>query len=138
MRVSQRLDYVLRALTFLAQRGTGGPVPVGEISEALSLPRRFLEQQMNLLSKQGIVRCKRGTGGGCQLARAATDITVKQIVMAVDGVVLDVPRVKGSAASEMWGDVHDVFTRELDRVTLADLAARQDRLDSTAGPMYYI
>ncbi len=138
MRVSQRLDYVVRALTYLAQRETGGPVPAGDIAAALNLPRRFLEQQMNLLSKQGIVHCRRGAGGGCELAKDASEITLGDVVVTLDGTVLDIPHVKGSASSEVWSEIASSFGRELDRVTLADLAARQDRLDSTAVPMYYI
>jgi Rrf2 family protein len=138
VRVSQRLDYVLRALTFLAQRETGGPVPVGDIASALNLPRRFLEQQVNLLAKRGIVTCKRGTGGGCELAGDPGAITVGDIVRAVNGQVLDVPQVKGSAASEMWLEVRERFEESLEDITLADLSQRQDHLDSTAVPMYYI
>ena len=138
MRVSQRLDYVLRALTFLAQAETGDPVPAGEIAGALDLPRRFLEQQMHALTKRGLIECRRGAGGGCMLARPAADITVRDVVVAVEGAVIDVPHVRDSAVSEVWGEVQDALGRDLGRVTLADLAARQDRIDSAKVPMYYI
>lgn len=138
MRVSQKLDYVLRALTYLAQYGTGAPIPVGEIAGKLNLPRRFLEQQMNVLAKSGLVVCKRGTGGGCLLSREGTEITVEEVVLAVDGTVLDVPHVVGSVVSEMWDDARKALSKELNSVSLADLAARQDRVDATKAPMFYI
>lgn len=138
MRVPQRTDQVLRALTHLAQRRWGEPTPAGEIAEALHLPRRVLEQQMSVLAREGIVTCRRGAGGGCALSRPAEEITVRDVLVALEGDVLDVPRVTGSAVSEVWQETRELLGRHLDSVTLADLAARQDRQDSLMGPMYYI
>ena len=139
MRVAQRTDHVLRALTHLAQYRWGEPVPTGTVAEELGLPRRFLEQQFGMLAKAGILQCRRGAGGGCELARPAEDITVKDVVVALDGEVLDVPHVSGSAASAFWAEIRLMLERRLDDVSLADLAARQDREDAVASePMYYI
>jgi Rrf2 family protein len=138
VRVSQRLDYVLRSLTALAQRPEGTYVAAGEIADTLGLPRRFVEQQFGTLSRAGIVRCRRGAAGGCALARPASEISVGEVVRAVQGVVIDTPNVTGSAVSEMWSVSAAALEESLDAVDLAALAARQKELDARAAPMYYI
>lgn len=138
MRVSQRLDYTLRGLTLLAQLPPGTYVAAGEIADTLGLPRRFVEQQFSALARAGLVDCRRGAGGGCALTRLPADVTVGQVVRAVQGTVIDVPRVTGSAVSEMWSGAAAALESALDGVTLADLATGQKELDAQAAPMYYI
>lgn len=138
MRVSQRLDYALRGLTALAQAPEDSHLAAGEIADGLGLPRRFVEQQFTALARAGIVECRRGAGGGCALARPAATITVGEVVRAVQGSIIDVPNVTGSAVSEMWSDAASVLGSALDATTVADLAARQRALDAQAAPMYFI
>jgi len=138
VRVSQRLDYTLRGLTSLAQLPPGTYVAAGELADSLGLPRRFVEQQFSALARAGLVDCRRGAGGGCALARAADSITVGDVVRAVQGTVIDVPHVTGSAVSEMWGRAATALQSSLDGQTLAELAANQKELDAQAAPMYYI
>ena len=138
MRVSQRLDYSLRLLTALAQQPPGTLSGAGELAESLGLPRRFLELQANALAKRGLIECKRGTGGGCALARPAENITIVDVVEAIDGSVFDAPLATGTAASEVWRQAGTVLGDYLASVTLADLAARQGALDAKRAPMYFI
>jgi Rrf2 family protein len=136
--VSQRLDYALRALTALAQQPEQRPVVAGELAERLDLPKRFLEQQITALGKRGLVHCQRGAAGGCVLARPAEQVTVAEVVEAVQGEVLDIPHTRGSAVAEMWRDAADALSRTLSDVTLKDLADRQSEMDAARVPMYYI
>lgn len=138
MRVSQRLDYVLRALTAMAQLPQGTSVVAGDLAVRLNLPKRFLEQQMTALAKRGLVNCQRGAGGGCLLARPAEDISVGDVVRALHGTVLDVPHVTGSAVAEMWQGAARSLEDSLDRTSLRSLADRQGEIDAVAEPMYYI
>jgi Rrf2 family protein len=138
VRVSQRLDYAVRALTALAQQPAGVYVAAGDIADALGLPRRFVEQQFTGLARAGIVDCRRGAGGGCALLRPADEITVGEVVRAVQHLVLDVPHVTGSAVTEMWVAASASLELALHDTTLADLAARQRELDAEVAPMYYI
>ena len=138
MRVSQRLDYALRATVVLAQRGTDVYVSGGEIAARLGLPQRVVEQQLSELSRAGILRSRRGAGGGHALARPATVIGVADIVRAIEGDVLDVPRTTGSATSEFWERTADSFGVYLEGATLQMLAERQTQLDSQAAEVYYI
>jgi Rrf2 family protein len=113
-------------------------VAAGEIADDLGLPRRFVEQQFTVLARAGIVECRRGAGGGCALLRPAGEITVAEIVRAVQRIVMDVPQVTGSAVSEMWASASAALELALEGTTLADLAARQRELDVNAAAMYFI
>jgi Rrf2 family protein len=138
MRVPQRLDYALRALVLLALQPEGEYIAAGDLADHLSLPRRFVEQQITALARAGIVRCRRGASGGCALARESRDVTVFDVVEAVQGEVLDVPHVTGSAASAFWADAADELAGFLGTVSLEDLAQRQRDLDGAAVSMYWI
>ena len=139
MRVSQRLDYALRAMTALAAVPAGEYVVAGDLADRLGLPRRFLEQQLTAVAKRGLVTCQRGAGGGCALARPASEISVAEIVRALQGEVLDVPHVTGSAVSEMWAHAAAGLQKEFEVVDLATLAKRQAEFDAASSPaMYYI
>jgi len=138
MRVSQRVDYALRGLVALAQRPEGTSIAAGEIADRLSLPRRFLEQQFTALAQAGVVECRRGAGGGCSLARPADEVTAADVVRALEGGSLDVPRTSGTVVSDMWADIARSLDDALSEVTLADLASGQDSLDASQAAIYYI
>jgi Rrf2 family protein len=138
VRVPQRLDYALRALVLLALQPEGEYVAAGDLADRLGLPRRFVEQQITTLARAGIVRCRRGAAGGCALARPAREITVFHVVEAVQGEILDVPHVTGSAASDLWGEAAGVLSHFLGTVGLSELAERQRELDGSVATMYWI
>lgn len=138
VRVSQRLDYTLRMLVALARLPVGTTEAAGELALTLGLPRRFGEQQMTGLAKSGIVTSRRGTSGGAALSRPASEITVLDVVEAVQGETLDVPRVSGSATSEMWAEAASALEERLRTITVADLVKRQAALDAEQSPMYFI
>lgn len=138
MRVSQRLDYAVRAAVELAGLPSGRYEAGADIARRLGLPARFVEQQLSMLGKHGIVVCRRGSGGGCALARPAEEITVGEVVTALEGGYLDAPRVAGSSVSVLWKALGDSMGDVLDGVTLGELAREQQAMDSTRSPMYYI
>jgi Rrf2 family protein len=138
VRVPQRLDYALRALVLLALQPEGQYVAAGDLADHLGLPRRFVEQQVTSLSRSNIVRCRRGASGGCALSRSAAEITVLDVVKAVQGDVLDVPRATGSAASALWAEAADELSSFFATVNLSELAQQQRDLDGDAATMYWI
>jgi Rrf2 family protein len=138
VRIPQRLDYALRALVLLALQPEGEYVAAGDLAERLGMPRRFVEQQVTSLARAGIVACRRGASGGCALARTASEITVLDVVVAVQGDVLDVPRVTGSAASQLWAEAAAELGGFFSAVSLAELARRQRDIDGAAATMYWI
>lgn len=138
MRVSQRLDYTLRMAVALGRLPFGTTAAAGELAMALGLPRRFGEQQMTALAKTGIVKSRRGTSGGASLAKQASEITALDIVRAVQGEALDVPRSAASATAELWADAAEALEKRLAATTLEDLVKRQAEIDAAETPMYFI
>src|ERR1700730_4799430 len=88
VKVSTRGDYASRALLSLAlHAGLNQPPSVRDIADRTGLPQPYLEQILLALKGAGLVRSKRGVGGGYVLARPPEEITLGQIVSAVDGPI---------------------------------------------------
>lgn len=88
MRVSTRGDYACRALLSLTLHASeAGPTSVRDIAERTGLPQPYLEQILLALKGAGLVRSKRGVGGGYVLAKSPADIKVSDIISAVDGPI---------------------------------------------------
>jgi len=138
VRVPQSLDYALRAIVLLALQPDEEYVAAGDLADRLGLPRRFVEQQVTRLARYGLVRCRRGATGGCALAFPAAEITVLDVVAAIQGEVLDIPRVTDSATSVLWSRTSDALASFLGATTIAQLADQQRELDGAAATMYWI
>lgn len=135
MKVSTRGDYASRALLSLALHAeSDGPTSVRDIAERTGLPQPYLEQILLALKGAGLVRSKRGVGGGYVLARPPAEVTLGAIVSAVDGPIalgdFGAPHQDGACDHEgqcvllaVWSDVGDQMRRLLDSLTLADLVA---------------
>ena len=85
MRLSQKAQYAICGAFDLAYHGDGAPVQVRVVGIRQRVPERTLEQIFQALRKAGLVRGKRGPGGGYTLARAPADISLREIVEAVEG-----------------------------------------------------
>jgi Rrf2 family protein len=133
MRVSTRGDYASRALLSLALRDAHGtPTSVRDLAERTGLPQPYLEQILLNLKGVGLVRSKRGVGGGYVLARSADAITLAEIVAAVDGPIaagdFGEPHKDGACDHEgqcvllgVWADVGNHMREHLSSFTLADM-----------------
>jgi Rrf2 family iron-sulfur cluster assembly transcriptional regulator len=135
MRVSTRGDYACRALLSLALHGEAGPTSVRDIAERTGLPQPYLEQILLALKGAGLVRSKRGVGGGYVLARAPSEITLAEVVSAVDGPItlgdFGEPHQDGACDHEgqcvllaIWSAVGQHMRHHLAGYTLADVAAQ--------------
>ncbi len=133
MKVSTRGDYASRALLSLALHHGDGPTSVRDIAERTGLPQPYLEQILLALKGAGLVRSKRGVAGGYILARPPAEITLAQIVSAVDGPIqagdFGQPHTDGSCDHEgqcvllaIWHDVSGHMRALLEAYTLEDLA----------------
>ena len=136
VKVSTRGDYASRALLSLAlHSGQDVPTSVRDIADRTGLPQPYLEQILLALKGAGLVRSKRGVGGGYILARPPADITLGQIVSAVDGPIqagdFGEPHQNGACDHEgqcvllaVWSEVGQHMRRHLDSFTLADMVQR--------------
>jgi Rrf2 family protein len=89
MRISKKAGYALKALAIMARKG--GSSSIHELSERENMPVKFLEQILLSLRHAGLLSSKRGVGGGYALARTAAEISVLDIVQALDGPVAPLP-----------------------------------------------
>ncbi len=135
MRVSTRGDYASRALLSLALHGAETPTSVRDIAERTGLPQPYLEQILLALKGAGLVRSKRGVGGGYVLARPPEEISLAQIVSAVDGPIaagdFGEPHTDGACDHEgqcvllaVWADVGETIRIHLQSYSLADMVDR--------------
>src|SRR5215470_3348080 len=89
MRLSARADYALRAAIELADSGDGH-VTAEQLAKAQKIPAKFLEAILTQLRRAGLVRSQRGPDGGFWLARPAEEISLADIIRAIDGPLLGV------------------------------------------------
>ena len=133
MRVSAKTDYALRAAVELAAaHGDGTPVKGERLATTQSIPLRFLENILLQLRHAGIVESRRGADGGYKLARPPEDITLADVIRAIDGPLAGVsgqrPETldfKGTSEPlrDVWIAVRASLRGVLEGVTLADVAS---------------
>ncbi|MFI6929510.1 RrF2 family transcriptional regulator [Streptomyces sp. NPDC050287] len=131
MRISARADYAVRAVLELAVRQHDGPVKAEAVAAVQDIPHKFLEGILGDLRRAGVVDSRRGGGGGYRLARPATEITVADVIRAVDGPIVSVRGERptgleytGSAQPllPLWIALRANVRRILEGVTIADIA----------------
>jgi len=129
MRLTSKGRYAVTAMLDLALHVQDGPVTLAGISERQGISLSYLEQLFTRLRKQGLVSSTRGPGGGYSLSRPAGDITVSQVVAAVDESV-DATRCGGSGdchdgrrclTHELWAELSEQIHSFLSEISLGDL-----------------
>jgi Rrf2 family protein len=132
VRISLRVDYAVRAMAQLAADVTGQPVKAASIAGAQNIPSKFLGGILNDLKRAHLVRSQRGAEGGYTLSRPPSEISLADVIRAVDGPLANVHdtslaqlRYSGPAEPlpEVWMAVRASLRSVLEAVTLADLVA---------------
>lgn len=144
MKLSVRGEYALRALLVLGRLPATAVVSIHAIADEQNLPRKFLEQILNDLRLAGMVESRRGVAGGYRLARSAADISLAEVIRRVDGALAPVSCVserfyeKCSCPDEtrcplrsIMKEVRDTVAIQMEQTTVADLVARETRLQSS-------
>jgi Rrf2 family protein len=133
MRISRTVDYGLIAAVFIAQNCEDGHVMAKKISEAYDLPLNYLSQVMKQLVRAGILTSQRGPKGGFNLTRPAKEITMLEIIEAIDGpIIVPMNLAEQTGGKPFAKNIEKVFlnVREdmkvsLAKVKLADLAGKK-------------
>ena len=99
VRVSAKSDYALRALIELAGRADGAPVSAEELGRLQNIPHGFLQAILADLRRAGVVLSQRGQSGGWRMARDSADVTVADVIRAVDGPLVSVHGARPEAVS---------------------------------------
>lgn len=143
MRFSAKTEYGLRAILDLAYQRQASPVQLKEISRREKIPIRFLEQVMATLRVAGLVEGVRGARGGYTLARRPEEISLAEVIVALEGPlsVMDCviePNVECDAAGEcvirdVWSDVRRALVDTLGSKNLRDLCEQRARREARTG-----
>ncbi len=131
MNVTAKTDYAVRAVAELGA-ADGALVKADRIAAAQNIPRHFLDNILNDLRRAGIVSTQRGAEGGSRLARPAKDVTLADVMRAMEGPLAAVRDIRpenlaydGAAESlpQVWIAVRAALRNVLERVTIADVVA---------------
>lgn len=129
--ITSKSRYAVVALAELARSGEK-PVPVKELAERRGIPDQFLEQLFSTLRRAGFLASHRGSKGGYTLARPADEITVLEVVQALDGKVGQ----EADEAGGIWAEGVAALRGVFGETTIADIESRES--EEAAARMYFI
>ena len=129
--VTSKSRYAVVAMAELARSGPD-PVPIAQIAERREMPVQFLEQLFSTLRRDGLLQSQRGVKGGYRLARPPEEITVLEVVQALDGKVGQ----EADEAGGIWGEGVEALRDVFSSTTIADIARRE--ADEAGAGMYHI
>jgi Rrf2 family protein len=137
MKISQKLEYACRALAQLAKRHDGRTLTrLEELAQREAVSANFLVQILNDLRRAGLVESRRGQAGGYLLARTPENVTLRQVVEAVDPALLQCTvscdGESGQSVRHGWEQVSATLCQALDQITLDTLAS------NPGSEMFYI
>lgn len=139
MQFSKKADYALRAMAILAALPPDRTLQAQELADTGKIPIKFLEQILLVLKRAGLLRSKRGVGGGYRLGRESRLITVADIVETVDGELMQFLEAKGypefpgsRGIQRCLSEAGEATNRKFHETSLEDLI-RPDVADAMVG-----
>ncbi len=148
MKVSLRAIYGIMAAVDLAMNSGDVPVQAKSIARRQAIPARFLEQVLHAMKKAGLVSSQRGAQGGYALSRKPSEVSVVEILEALDGPLL--PPVHNGRGlvrrmpkpelllGKVWEQVHQAERQVLEAITVEALAGQQRIIEQQRTLMYHI
>jgi Rrf2 family transcriptional regulator, iron-sulfur cluster assembly transcription factor len=144
MKLSKKAEYALRAVLAMSRERAGHTFAIQEIARSESIPAKFLEQILLVLKNAGILRSKRGVGGGYQLARLPAEISLREVIELIDGAAeplsciahvgkpttCDCGVVGGCSLGRAFAELRDQLTTWLGETTFATLLERDHEQDA--------
>lgn len=147
MKVSTRGRYGLRILLDVALHQGQGPVALRDVSRRQAISHKYLWQVVNPLTAAGILRATRGSRGGYVLARAAEQISIRDIVNTLEGPIVVVgclndpkacDRSVSCTAREAWAEIEKKLNDAMSSITLKDLIRRHGEQENRDAASYMI
>lgn len=147
MKITSSIEYAARLMTALARAHGSAPLPAERIAESENVPADYVSQILVKLRRAGLVVSQRGSTGGYSLSRPPAEITLGQVVRAVDGDVFedvcgkydagdkDCRHQGGCAISPVWKRLGALVTQYFESVTLAAILAEKPA-DCGAAPAW--
>src|ERR1700680_1677506 len=138
--ISKRTQYGLRAILALGRKYGEGPILIASLAKEEGIPVKFLEGILFDLKSRGLLESKRGKGGGYQLSRSPSTITIGSFIRLIEGPLAPLPcasetafrpcedcqNIESCATRIIMRQVRDAMAGVLDRTTLADLIRQSD------------
>lgn len=146
MKLSTKGRYGLRAAVALAMYAKDEPVSISTIAAREELSESYLEQLFAKLKKAGLVHSIRGTNGGYQLSRPTEDISVGDVLRALEGnmVIVDCPDSESQCAKYgscvtkyVWKRINNSINDTMDAITLEELVLNSDGMTEQKGQKAY-
>ena len=129
--VTSKSRYAVVAMAELARSGDR-PLPVKELAERRDIPDQFLEQLFSTLRRSGLLTSHRGSKGGYTLSRPADEITILEVVQALDGKVGQ----EADEAGGIWAEGIESLRKVFRETSIADIERRE--AEDAAARMYFI
>jgi Rrf2 family protein len=135
---STSTKYAVMALIELAVRQNDRPVQVREISKSTGIPHHFLAKLIQTLVKAGILSSTKGRGGGLKFVRSPEEVTIAEVVKAIDGQQVfqscifglqNCDGTKNCPMHSVWGPIREQILKFLQKTTVADLASKMRQED---------
>jgi Rrf2 family protein len=140
MKLSRTVAYALQATLQLAQSASGGPVPCSRLAAEGGMPERFLLQILRSLVTHGVLQSTRGVEGGYTLDRSPDQISLLEIIEAVDGPMTTKLPFDGGVSNESQARLRDALNsvastarQQLQKVKVADLVTPRNHHPQLAG-----
>jgi Rrf2 family cysteine metabolism transcriptional repressor len=139
MKISTKGEYGIRAMLYIAMQSGESPVTSHEIAKHQGIPEPYLRQILALLSKDGLIHSNRGPQGGHLLGRSSSEITLRDILITLEGQTTPIDQIlalpctidigpEHCAIREVFLEVKRAVERVLDSTTLQDLVSRQQSI----------
>lgn len=139
MKISTKGRYGLRALIDVAQYSEIEPVAISSIAARQDISERYLEQLMAMLKKAGLIKSIRGAGGGYVLAKNMDDISVGEVLRALEGTLEPVEcagfqetdsckAAGGCVTKYVWQRINDSINRTVDEIRISQLVEESKRV----------
>lgn len=125
MKLSKKAEYALRALVAMGREPEGANFSIQDLSRGEHIPFKFLEQILLALKNGGLLRSKRGVGGGYQLVTRPNRITLGEVVALVDGSFDPLPGSEHAALSEVFGELRQQVNQWFGDHTIADIIEKE-------------
>jgi len=141
MKLTRGGEYGIRGVLYLARHDDGKISMLSAIAKAQDVPPRFLAKIFQALAKAGVVKSHRGAKGGFSLARPASEITIKDVIEAIEGPIYlnvclvgqgECSRDKICPVHAVWEEAQEKMMSVLDRANFADLAKSEEQLQIRA------
>ncbi len=141
MKISTKGRYALRLMVDLASNTTAGCIPIRAIAMRQDISEKYLEQIITGLNRAGLVKSVRGSNGGYTLTRSPEEYTVGEILRVTEGSLAPVAcveedgccqRIETCVTAYVWEQLYEAVNQVVNRITLADLVAKQKQCNDKA------